>query len=137
MKKIWTKPMATVEEFAANEYVAACHDMNRVYKFVCDAPEGRLYYYDSNNSDGVIDGEYKGSGKASLLGTYHPCDEKHEAPTTGDFFDGYVDYNGNGRHDTDENVIVWTERRPWWEGGGLNGHATINLKMDEWETAKS
>lgn len=24
MKKIWTKPMATVEEFAANEYVAAC-----------------------------------------------------------------------------------------------------------------
>lgn len=27
MKKIWTKPMATVEEFAANEYVAACYEI--------------------------------------------------------------------------------------------------------------
>lgn len=134
MKKIWTMPMATVEEFAANEYVAACHDMNRVYKFICDAPAGNLYYYPT--TDGETDGVYTGNGSGSLLGSYTPCDKQHEAPTSDVYYDGFVDYNRNRRHDENEGVIVWLENRPWWQGG-RNGHATAQLDMDEWETAKS
>lgn len=37
MKKEWTEPVVEVQEFAANEYVAACGDSGKVYKFVCDA----------------------------------------------------------------------------------------------------
>ena len=50
------------------------------------------------------------------------------------FYDGFVDYNGNGRPDwDDEGVIVWLEPRGWT----VNGHATKNLNMNEWEKAKS
>ena len=37
MKKEWMEPVVEVQEFAANEYVAACGDSGKVYKFVCDA----------------------------------------------------------------------------------------------------
>ena len=37
MKKEWMEPVIEVQEFAANEYVAACGDSGKVYKFVCDA----------------------------------------------------------------------------------------------------
>lgn len=128
MKK-WIRPEAVVETFVANEYVAACGDQNKVYKFVCDAPEGTLYYY--RNGDGTVDGVYTGNGRATELGSYHPCDAKHEAATTNPFYDGFVDRNRNGKCDDGEAVIVW--RGP----DGKNGHATAQLNMKEWETAKS
>lgn len=131
MKKSYVRPVMQCEEFAANEYVAACGDKNRVYKFVCDAPEGILYYYNSRNSDGTIDGVYEGSGQATMLGSYSPCDKKHEASTTDSFYDGFVDRNNNRECDDGEAVIVW--RGPW----GIQGHATATLNMSEWETAKS
>ena len=34
MKKEWMEPVVEVQEFAANEYVAACGDSGKVYKFV-------------------------------------------------------------------------------------------------------
>ncbi len=129
MKKIWSAPEAIAEQFAANEYVAACHDMNRVYRFICDAPKGNLYYY--RTSDGKIDGIYTGSGRAQLLGSCTPCAASHEAPTTSAFYDGFVDYNRNGSCDSGEEVIVWRGE------SGYQGHATAQLDMDEWETAKS
>lgn len=129
MKKIWSAPEAIAEQFAANEYVAECGDENRVYKFTCDAPKGNLYYY--RNSDGTIDGIYNGTGRATLLGSYEPCSRTHEASTTNPFYDGFVDYNRNRRCDSGEEVIVW--RGPW----NNNGHATAQLDMDRWETAKS
>ena len=55
---------------------------------------------------------------------YHPCDAKHEASTTDDFHDGFVDYNMNGKQDAGEGVIVWRGKR-----GDNNGHATTNLNM--------
>lgn len=135
MKKIWTKPMATVEEFAANEYVAACGDEHRVYKFTCDALAGTVYYY--GTSDGKIDG-YGTSGRATELGSYKPCADKHEAPTTGDFYDGFVDRDRDGVCDEGENAIIWVEWSQWFGYTyASNWHATENLKMDEWETAKS
>ncbi len=129
MKRTYVRPTMVGERFVANEYVAACGEENKVYKFKCDAPRGELYYYPS--SDGTIDGAYTGTGRASWIGSYHPCNAKHEASTTSDFYDGFVDYNHNRRQDEGEGVIVW--RGKW----NMNGHATTNLNMDAWETAKS
>ena len=131
MKRIYESPKAYVEMFTPNEYVAACGDSGKVYYFECDAPAGTLYYY--NDSDGTIDGNYTGSGRAGRLGNYHPCSAKHEASNTGDFYDGFVDRNRNQKQDPGEGVIVWIERRGW----SYSGHATTNLNMSSWETAKS
>lgn len=128
-RAIWTKPRAEVEQFMANEYVAACGDSNRVYYFQCDAPRGTLYYYPTG--DGEVDGVYTGNSEATKLGSYHPCGSTHEAATTNPFYDGFVDRNGNGTCDTGEACIVWRGR---WGG---NGHATAQLDMDSWETARS
>lgn len=50
MKKEWMEPVVEVQEFAANEYVAACGDSGKVYKFVCDAGQYghnyNVYYYE-------------------------------------------------------------------------------------------
>ena len=32
-RRVWTRPLTEVQKFEANEYVAACHDQNTVYKF--------------------------------------------------------------------------------------------------------
>lgn len=131
MKRIYESPKAYVEMFTPNEYVAACGDSGKVYKFTCDAPGGPLYYYPKSDSN--IDGIYTGSQRnKELLGlNYHPCEITHEASSTDSFYDGFVDYNWNGRYDSGEGVIVW--RGP----NGNNGHATKNLDMNSWETAKS
>ena len=129
MKRIYESPKAYVEMFTPNEYVAACGDSGKVYYFECNAPAGTLYYY--RNDDGAIDGVYTGNGRARELGSYHPCTAKHEASSTSGFYDGFVDYNWNGKHDDGEGVIVWRGEN------GRNGHATKNLNMDSWETAKS
>ena len=120
MKKRYERPSAYIEEFTPNEYVAACGDKNKVYKFECNAPEGKLYYYPNGRGD-----------RATKLGSYHPCQAKHEASADDDFYDGFVDYNRNRKEDVGEAVKVWTGR---WHN---NGHATTKLNMKEWETSKS
>lgn len=40
MKKRYKRPSAYIEEFTPNEYVAACGDSGKVYKFRCDAGGG-------------------------------------------------------------------------------------------------
>lgn len=133
MKKNYVSPMMVGERFVAEEYVAACGDSGKVYNFVCDAEGGILYYYPK--SDGKIDGIYTGSGKAERIGgffdTYTPCSAEHSANSTDSFYDGFVDRNRNQKCDPGENVIVW--RGP----NNDNGHATTNLDMETWETAKS
>lgn len=129
MRKTWEEPRILVQEFVANEYVAACGEENQVYKFTCDAKGGWLYYY--SEGDGTIDGQYNGTGEARLIGSYRPCTATHEASVTNDFYDGFVDYNWNGKCDNGEGVIVWRGPR------NNNGHATKNLNMNTWETAKS
>lgn len=129
MKREYVTPVMECEEFVSNEYVAACGDSGKVYYFECTAPAGNLYYY--KNGDGIIDGKYTGNGSATLLGFYHPCPAKHEAESTNPFYDGFVDYNTNRRCDAGEEVIVWRGPR------NNNGHATAELDMDSWETAKS
>lgn len=129
MKRTYIRPTMVGERFVANEYVAACGESGKVYKFECNAPGGKLYYYP--NSDGKINGEYTGHGRAIKLGNYNPCGARHKANATDGFYDGFVDYNKNGRQDKGEGVIVWRGSY------GLNGHATTYLDMSKWQTAKS
>lgn len=130
MRRAYESPRMVVEQFEANEYIAACGDSGKVYYFECTAEAGNLYYY--KESDGNIDGFYAGTGKAELLGrSYYPCKAAHEAESTNPFYDGFVDYNRNGRCDSGEEVIVWRGPR------NNNGHATAKLNMNSWETAKS
>lgn len=137
MKKKWVEPKILVQQFVANEYVAACGDSGVVYKFVCDARGGELYYYPTK--DNKVDGTYTGSGSAvkltgGLLSWYSPCSKTHEVDGTNDFYDGFVDYNYNRRQDPGEGVIVWCEFK---KGKVDDAHATTNLDMSSWETAKS
>lgn len=136
MKKMWEEPKILVQKFMPNEYVAACGDTEYGnYLFECDAPAGDLYYYPQ--SDGDINGQYEGGGRAELMGSYHPCGATHEAPTTGDFYDGFVDRNGNRRQDSGEGVIVWRNREWSIFGWRWNGHATTNLDMESWTKDRS
>lgn len=132
MKRAYVRPTMVGERFVANEYVAACGDKGTVYKFNCNAPGGVLYYYPS--SDGTIDGSYNGKDQPEKLGLYHPRGAKHKTTsTTNVFYDGFVDYNFNGKPDKawNEEVIVWLGPN------NNNGHATRDLDMKTWETAKS
>lgn len=122
MKKEWVRPLTTVQCFEADEYVAACGDSGTVYNFKCNAPAGTLYYYPNGTNN-----------SAKKIGSFHPCPASHVTETTDTFHDGYIDYNGNNQHDNGESVIVL--RR--WEFLGYNYHATKDLDMDSWETAKS
>ena len=128
MKRTWTRPLTIIESFDANESVAANPNCTsgEVYKFTCDAPRGILYYYPNDPTVDKIP-----VGNAVRLGSYRPCNEKHNALTTSAFYDGFVDYNGNYMHDEGEYVIVWTGR---W---GYDGHATVQFNMGQWERAKS
>lgn len=136
MKMRWEEPRILAEKFMPNEYVAACGDTEYGnYLFKCDAPAGTLYYYPQ--SDGKIDGQYSGWGSAERMGSYTPCSATHEAPTTGDFYDGFVDRNRNGRQDSGEGVIVWRNREWGILGWRWNGHATTNLDMESWTKDRS
>ena len=99
--------------------------------------EPHAFYH--KDGDGTIDGVYKGTGSATRLGSYHPCAAKHEASTTNPFYDGFIDYNRNGTCDNGESVIVWLEtgKTPWGGTYIRDYHATTNLNMSNWQTAKS
>lgn len=127
-RRIWTRPVTEVQKFEANEYVAACHDINQVYKFKCDAGGGRTgsVYLETNGEPGL----QTGWGGDRYLSGYHACGTTHEAKTTDDFLDGYyVTSSWAGTKTTP--VIVW--RGP----NNDNTHCTENLDMDSWETEKS
>lgn len=141
MKKIYKKPMMSVENFVANEFCSSCGDSGKNYLFECNAPKGDLYYF--KKSDGNLDGIYNGSGKKSYVGDYHPCEATHETANSGDFYEGFVDYNGNGKYDPNGTQIWFDKRTPaeavivWHDGTRLGWHATKNLDINSWETAKS
>ena len=138
MKMMYEKPVMDVERFQANEFFAACGDKGEIYNFQCDAPKGTLYRF--TRFDGTLDGvnsKFSPYVIVQLLGGigYHPCNEPHVVDMDKDpgrtMFDGFVDYNGNLWPDKGEEVIVWLGEN------GRNGHATRELDISKWETAKS
>ena len=127
--KNYVKPMMESEVFAANEYIAACGEENKVYIFTCDAGwtglTGSTVY--TNGPDGI-----PSTNDDVNLGSYHKCGETHEASTTDDFINGYLRKNVLGMPIGEkQDVIIWRGE------DGNNVHCTTNLHMDQWETAKS
>ncbi|MCQ2267554.1 MAG: hypothetical protein MJZ83_01610 [Bacteroidaceae bacterium] len=138
MKNTYVKPEMQVEEFLANQYVAACGDTEYgKYLFTCDAPGGSLYYFSSKPASGA---QPSVNSSGTYIGEYHPCGTTHEASTKADFYWGYVDKSHgsgwsykapNGKLDSDELVIVWRGER------NNNGHATSNINQESWVIVKS
>lgn len=126
MKKTWEEPKILVQKFIPNEYVAACGEEKKVYKFACNAGSaddyGNLHHYRVYTDDGSLL-----TGLFSSL--YGPCGETHDASTKDDFLKGYMDDVNTWENDNIR-VIIWTE-------GGTNVHCTTNLEMSSWTTDKS
>lgn len=134
--RMWERPLTTVQNFVANEYVAACGDSGTKYLFTCDAGGGEsgTVYLETNGKPGL----QTGRGGDQSLGGYHACGTQHEADSDDAFLNGYYvtkEYVGNwpwGHYEeTTTDVIVW--RGPH----NNNTHCTTNLDKDSWETAKS
>ena len=132
-RRTWTRPLTEVQKFEANEYVAACHDWNTVYKFKCDAGGGAWGDVYTDDGTNLTQGK---------LHYYHACDATHEASTQDEFIRGYYIQNGGN-----DETRYWTLFGGWkdypktsviiWTDGGTDVHCTINLNQDSWETAKS
>ena len=129
-KRMYIKPVLESETFVPQNYIAACGDLNKVYKFKCDAGGGvsGSVYLETNGKEGLQTGW--GGGDQYLSG-YHACGSTHEAKTTDDFLDGYYVTSSLFGGTKVTPVIVW--RGP----DNDNTHYTENLNMDSWETAKS
>ena len=126
MKRRYERPSAYIEEFTPNEYVAACGDHGKVYKFECNAGEKNKQYnvYYFNN------GQKKYLTKGGLFGSYyHPCKATHEAEEDTGVISGFIDDQSTWQ-DEKIPVVIWTDN-------GRDVHCTTNLNMKEWATAKS
>lgn len=130
MKGTWEAPRIMVQEFEANEYVAACGDSGKVYNFKCDAGVGvthgagllkTKYVWDVTTDDG--------RKLTSLGGYYGPCGETHQAESDDEFIYGYMDDVYTNQNENIR-VVIWTDH-------GTNVHCTTNLDINSWETAKS
>lgn len=130
MKRAYVRPTMVGERFVANEYVAACGDQNKVYKFKCNAQDwtgltGSTVWL--NGPDGQPE-----TSDDIRLGSYGKCGAEHEAKTTDEFSRGYLKKNIGGYPMGQRlDVIVWRGEK------GDNIHCTKNLDMKTWETAKS
>lgn len=140
MKKQYITPSLIGERFLANEYISACGDSGKVYKFKCNAGSKRKEYnvYLSDGSPYCTSGKDYGNKEIWGWEHYSPCyDEQtgegyHEAESDSVFLKGYMYEQGYRGADTGEkiDVIIWTENY-------TNCHCTTDLNISSWETAKS
>lgn len=133
MKKEYVRPVIVGERFAPNEYIAACGDRGKVYKFECNAGSKHNSYnvYLEDGTPYATSGRDYGGCKTDFY-SYSPCGGKHDADSDSGFLPGYM-YRQNvlGNNTGDRiDVIIWTDNY-------TQVHCTTNLKMSEWETAKS
>ena len=135
-RKVWRRPLAVVQKFEADEYVAACGDSGVVYNFECNAGESDHEYavYTYNKWGGK---EYLkigfGWGSHTINGYdyyYHPCHTTHEANSDSGFLTGYYMDDMDTRKDDKIPVTVWTDY-------GSDVHCTTKLDQNSWTTAKS
>lgn len=136
MKRAYVRPTMVGERFVANEYVAACGDSGKGYKFECNAGDGvpGNVYQETNGESGLQRLPSKPGSKpdtnltSGLSTSYHACGETHEASAMDNFVNGYYVSLQSGKV---TNVIIWRGK------DGHNVHCTTQLNMDEWATAKS
>ena len=120
MKKEWVKPLAVVEQFVANEYVAACSDTENVYyKFVCDAGDGEW-------AD-IYEGKYPHGTNLTPDGQFRyfqACNATHfvKAEEQSPFIEGWYDGDYGNGEDYKFDVIIWKGEN------NDNVHATKALK---------
>ena len=84
MKRTYVRPTMVGERFVANEYVAACGDSGKVYKFECNAGDGvpGNVYQETNGESGLQRWPSKPGSKpdtnltSGLLTSYHACGER-------------------------------------------------------------
>lgn len=132
MRREWMEPVIEVQEFVANEYVAACGDSGTVYKFECNAGDKNLGPYDypyavyiDSNGNGKLDNRDK------YLSNYHACGATHEAPVNDVFLSGFMKDTRPFHDHTPVRVIIWRGEN------GDDTHCTTNLDINSWTTAKS
>lgn len=132
-KRMWTHPLTSVEQFAANEYVAACGDSGTTFIFKCDAglKSGGTVVLDANNNWEYEPPIFGGDDRILALGSYHQCGEEHIAESTDDFMQGW--YHDNVNLD----ITDWIRVIIWRGAKGDNVHCTTNLDKNTWETGKS
>lgn len=133
-KRVWTKPLAEVEQFMANNHIASeCGDSGVVYGFVCDAGNKNNDYnvYLADGTPYCTSGRDSG-GLVKDYGSYSPCGETHSADSDSVFLKGYMYKQGSWGSDSGSkiDVIIWTENY-------TNCHCTTNLDMDAWEVLRS
>ena len=111
MKKKWVEPEILVQQFVANEYVAAC------YKIKCTTPESNRtynYIYADSNSNGKWDGEDKRiySSKKGFKGCnqWHKGVIRDSAPTA----NGFVTTGTNPDRSKSASVFYWYEDLGDW-----------------------
>ena len=126
-KKAYIKPVLSGEEFIPQNYIAACGEEKKVYKFTCDATGGQV---------GIVAIDLNNSGKLDwgddIVTGYHACGKTHEAPTTDQYYNGWYLVSENA-----ENWIDAVEVKVWRGEGNNNCHVTKNVEMSTWETVKS
>lgn len=123
-KTVWTAPQATVEQFVANEYVAACNTTKTYYEFTCNAGGGDYggVYKETNSVQGLQTG-YGGDERLSTRpNSFHACNAYHYAESMDDFIQNC--YYKNASTDNVLNVIVWRGE------DGKNVHCTTQLISD-------
>ena len=106
MKKKWVEPEILVQQFVANEYVAAC------YKIRCTTPDdnSKFYYlYDDTNNNGKWDkGDqilYSREGGFVGCNKWHKGVIRNEAPTE----NGFVTRGTNLKKYQPYAVFWWNE----------------------------
>ncbi|MBR5020788.1 MAG: hypothetical protein IKY17_04095 [Oscillospiraceae bacterium] len=125
-KKIWSRPMAEVETFMANEYIAKCSDIhNKYFAFKCDAGGGHAG--DVWQGGELKNGQLVGGKNLTpgLINYFYACGATHyvaEADKDATFFRGY--YNPSPSLDSTYGdfvpVVIWTDN-------GTNVHCTEDL----------
>ncbi len=112
MKK-WSNPQITIEEYVANDYVAACGDgKGKEYKVACDT--GTLftnlgdYYLEDDNVKGLSDGDKKMSSSSFANGLFgaHSDSQSVYYVNDSDLLDGYYKYRLQNRVD---NLLIWKD----------------------------
>ena len=140
MKMRFERPSMDVEQFMANEYIAACGDSGKTYLFDCNAGGGRDggVWQESNGRPGLQVGRGGDKRISRSDHSFSACDKKHETTDPEDFLYNcyYAPYRygfigGEVLVDQAVDVIVWRGEK------GNNVHCTTDLDIDSWETLKS
>lgn len=115
-KKTYCKPEMQVEEFAPNEYIAAC------YKVKCDCPHGYSLWLESNGEEGLQTTGRNRDEEVYQSGGFSGCNEWHKGVEVDPTLNGYVvtHKGGWGQSPTYEKVFVWKESL----GSDVDWHAS-------------